>query len=97
MDVLEVCSALSNETRLNLISIIIENGAMTSKQAHDIYEEEYSELRRQTIHAALNQLSDADILEKYYNQDEGGIVYNIQNTKILIELEKMDVIKKNNS
>jgi len=90
MDVLDVCSALSNSTRLNLISILIEEGALTSKQAYEIYVDEYHRLRRQSIHSALNQLVDAGVVQKEYREDKGGIVYILPDKHIKIELEKME-------
>ena len=90
MDVLDVCSALSNSTRLNLVSIIIDEGALTGKQAYEIYVEEHEELRRQSIHSALNQLADANILNKEYREENGGIVYVLPDERIEINLRRME-------
>jgi Fe2+ or Zn2+ uptake regulation protein len=90
MDVLDACSALSNSTRLNLVSIIIDEGALTGKQAYEIYVEEHEEMRRQSIHSALNQLADAGILNKEYREENGGIVYVLPDERIEIDLESME-------
>lgn len=90
MDVLDTCSALSNSTRLNLVSIIIDEGALTGKQAYEIYVEEHEDMRRQSIHSALNQLADAGILNKEYREENGGIVYVLPDERIEIDLESME-------
>lgn len=91
MNVSDVSAALSNKTRLNLISILLDEGAMTGKEAHEKFVERYEDRRRQSIHSALETLVEAELLEKSYDTDVGGIVYEVRNPKLLVDLEAMDV------
>lgn len=91
MDVSEVGAALSNETRLNLITLLLEEGSMTGKRAHELFVERYEKHRRQSIHSALGTLVEAELLEKSYDTEVGGIVYDVRNPLLLIDLEEMDV------
>jgi len=90
MNVLDVCSALSNETRLNLISILLNESPMTGKSAHELFVEQYEDRRRQSIHSALEKLVEAEIVEKSYSKEDGGIVYHIPETRLLIDLETLE-------
>jgi Fe2+ or Zn2+ uptake regulation protein len=91
MDVLDVCAALSNETRLQLITILIENGPMTSIDAHNKFVERFEDRRRQSIHSALETLVEAEVVEKSYSKEDGGIVYEVRNKNLSISLETMKV------
>lgn len=91
MNLSDVSAALSNDTRLNLISILIDEGAMTGKEAHEKFIERHEERRRQSIHSALETLVEAELLEKSYDTDVGGIVYELRNPKLLIDLESMNI------
>ncbi len=91
MDVLDVCSALSNSTRLNLISILLENGPMTSIDAHEEFVDRYEDRRRQSIHSALETLVDAGLVEKFYSKEDGGIVYEVEKKEWQVDLGEMTV------
>lgn len=91
MDVLDVCSALSNETRLQLISILLDKGPMTSKAAHEIFVERYENRRRQSIHSALETLVEAEVVDKSYSNENGGIVYHVPSSRLLVDLESLEV------
>jgi len=89
MNVLDVCAALSNETRLQLITILIEEGPMTSIDAHKEFVERFEDRRRQSIHSALETLVESELVEKSYSKEDGGIVYEVRRTNISIDLEAM--------
>jgi len=91
MGTVEVCSALSNATRLNLVSIVLNEGPLTSKRAHELFIGQYEHRRRQSIHAALETLVEAEILEKSYSREHGGIVYTVRSPQLTIDLESMTV------
>jgi Fe2+ or Zn2+ uptake regulation protein len=91
MDVLGVCSALSNQTRLQLVTILLDEGPMTSKAAHELFVEQYEDRRRQSIHSALETLVDSEVVGKSYSKEDGGIVYHVPEPTLLIELESLDV------
>ena len=91
MEISEVCSALSNATRLNLVSIVSNRGSLTSKRAHELFTSQYEQRRRQSIHAALKTLVEAEILEKSYNREDGGIVYTPEISQLIIDLDSMTI------
>jgi len=91
MDILDVCSALSNETRIYLVSILLDEGPMTSKAAHEKFVEEFKDRRRQSIHAALEKLVEAEVVKKSYSKEDGGIVYHVQEPRLLLDLESLEV------
>jgi Fe2+ or Zn2+ uptake regulation protein len=91
MDVLDTCTALSNDTRLNLISILLDEGPMTSIDTHEIFVERYQERRRQSIHSALETLVESGLLEKSYSKEDGGIVYEVRNRRLTVDLTEMSV------
>lgn len=63
---------------------------MSSKRAHQIYQQEYESYRRESIYKSLEKLVSASLLEKEYDDDE-GIVYVAQTTKIQLNFEEMVV------
>jgi DNA-binding transcriptional ArsR family regulator len=91
MDVLDVCAALSNETRLRLVSILLNEGPMTSKVAHETFVGQYEQRRRQSIHSALETLVEAEIVEKSYSKPDGGIVYDVPDSRLVVDLESLEV------
>jgi Fe2+ or Zn2+ uptake regulation protein len=91
MDILGVCSALSNETRLQLVTILLDNGPITSKAAHEVFTGKYEDRRRQSIHSALETLVEAEIVKKSYSKEDGGIVYHVPEAHLLVDLESLEV------
>lgn len=91
MNILDACSALSNETRLQLVIILLDEGPITSKDAHEIFVEEYGDKRRQSIHSALETLVEAEIVDKSYSKDDGGIVYHVPEPQLLLDLESVEI------
>ena len=90
MNVESVCSALSNPTRRRLLSIVITRGPMSSKQAHELYQQEFETYRRESIYKSLEKLVSADLLEKKYEGDE-GILYVARVTELWLDLENMAI------
>ncbi|WP_424015576.1 hypothetical protein ACOZ35_06265 [Halorubrum xinjiangense] len=91
MNLLDFCAALSNETRLWLVSILLEDGPITSKAAHEIFVKEYEERRRQSIHSALETLVEAEVVSKSYSEENGGIVYQVRESQFIIDLASLEV------
>ena len=91
MEISEVCFALSNTTRLKLISIISNEGPLTSKRAHESFVAQYEQRRRQSIHAALETLVEAEILNKIYSREDGGIVYTVKTSRVTIDFDSMTI------
>jgi DNA-binding transcriptional ArsR family regulator len=92
MDIVEVGSALSNTTRVRLLSIISEHGPLSSKQAHERYVEKFDSKRRESVYKALEKLVDAGILTKFYDREGEGIVYDIEADKLIINFQEMQIV-----
>lgn len=91
MDIAEVSSALSDVTRLRLIEILSNRGAMSSKQAHEEFTDRYNSHRRESIYKALETLVDAEILVKTYSQDTHELMYDVATEKLLIDLKNLEI------
>lgn len=91
MDIIEVCGALSNDTRLRLIEILNEEGAMSSKQAHEEFARRYNSHRRESIYKALETLVNVGLLTKYYDQEKGKIMYDTGIQRLVINLDSLEV------
>lgn len=87
----DVCSALSNQTRRRLLSMVITQGPMSSKRAHELYQQEFEAYRRASIYKSLEKLVSADLLEKNYEENE-GILYAARVMELQLDIKNM-VIK----
>lgn len=63
---------------------------MSSKQAHELYLQEFETYRRESIYKSLEKLVSADLLEKKYEENK-GIIYVARVTKLQLDLEDMAV------
>ncbi|MFK8214523.1 winged helix-turn-helix domain-containing protein [Haloferax volcanii] len=90
MNIEDVCSALSNPTRRRLMSVVIASGPMSSKQAHEIYQQKFETYRRESIYKSLETLVSANLLEKTYDEDD-GLRYSARMTQLQLNLEGMEV------
>jgi Fe2+ or Zn2+ uptake regulation protein len=95
MDLSDVCTALSNETRRKLVEVINSEGPLTNREAHEIFEREYRSLRRESIYKALEKLVSSDILVKEYINDR-GVVYKLDTDKVLLDLREMEAVPMEN-
>lgn len=91
MEIREVCSALSDETRLRLVEVVRDEGPLTSKKAHEVFTDRFTERRRESIYKAMEALVDAELLEKYYDRDGEGLVYQLAHEQLLINLDEMAI------
>lgn len=75
--------------------ILITRGPMSSKQAHELYQQEFQTYRRETIYKSLEKLVSANLLEKKYEENE-GILYVARVTEIYLDIGNMEVEAANN-
>jgi len=88
MDILQIASALSSETRLKLIRVISHN-KLSAVEIYKIYNKTYGEKKhRETIYRELENLVRVNILNKIYLKDEKKIVYELITEKIIFDLIK---------
>lgn len=86
MDVTEVGKALSNETRVNILRLL-DDDSYSSIETFERYEAEYAEgKRRETVYRELENLVEAGLLTKEYNQTAGQIEYELRFQRLLIDL-----------
>jgi len=90
MELIAVSKALSNETRLRLLKIIAtEAGSATG--IHQRYVDEYEDQKhRESVYRALENLVDAELLTKEYQQD-AGLVYQLAHEQVVIDLPAADI------
>lgn len=89
MELREVCYALSDETRLRLLEVVHDEGPLTSKKAHELFVDRFDDRRRESIYKAMESLVDAELLEKFYDRDGKGLVYQLAHERLLIKLDEM--------
>jgi Fe2+ or Zn2+ uptake regulation protein len=90
MDLKQVSQALSNPTRLNLIRIIQENPC-SAAEAHRRYVETYEDKKRESIYRELENLVEASLLIKDYNNEEKEIQYRLSHRMLRVNLETLDI------
>lgn len=91
MDIMEVTSALSDQTRLRLIDIVREEGPLSSKRAHEEFVAKYEDRRRESIYKALENLVDAGLLKKSYEREGEGLVYELQYGRLIVDLHELEI------
>lgn len=85
-----ISSNLKSKTKLNIIKHLSERDASNQ----EIYESVKKYLKinyRSTTYAALKDLQDSGIIEKYYDNEHNQIKYRLIVTVVKIDLENMKI------
>lgn len=90
MNLQAVSQALSNPTRINLIKMIGER-PLSAANAHKEYIEEYDEKKRESIYRELENLVDASLLKKEYNNREKEIQYKLAQEYLRLDLVEVTI------
>jgi len=90
MDLQEVSQALSNPTRINLIKIVGES-PLSAANAHKRYVEMYDGKKRESIYRELENLVDASLLTKEYNNEEKQIQYKLAQEYLGVDLVEITI------
>lgn len=86
MDVTKVGKALSNETRVKILQILADS-PRSSIKTYERYEEKYTEGKhRETVYRELENLVEAGLLTKEYNETASQIEYTFEQRQLLIDL-----------
>jgi Fe2+ or Zn2+ uptake regulation protein len=94
IDIKTVSQALSSDTRLNILKVLI-NGELSSIEVYNKYIEKFKgKKHRETIYRALETLLSADILEKKYDNEKKSLVYSIKYNQLIIDLIEQKVNTK---
>ncbi|MDP2788569.1 MAG: transcriptional repressor [bacterium] len=95
LDLKNVSRALSSDTRLNILKILVNND-LSSIEVYNKYVEKFDgKKHRETIYRALETLLSAGILEKKYSNERKNVVYSIKYNQFIIELINQKVKTKN--
>lgn len=82
MDVEKVCAALASKNRLRIAKALIDK-PLSSIEVYKAVGEELS-LRRESIYKDLEILSDAGVLEKFYDPKEKKLKYRLVKKEVVI-------------
>jgi len=85
MELQKVSQALSNPTRINLLRLIGEE-PLSSAIAHKKYVERYEEKKRESIYRELENLVEASLLAKEYNNNKKEIQYQIVQERFIVDV-----------
>lgn len=89
MEIAKVVKCLNSKTRRNIMRILLQ-GDKTPIEIYNSLGKEGPRYR-QSINKALEILTDAKLVKKYYDNDTKKIKYGIINQKIIIDFLKMEV------
>ena len=92
MDIIKACKALSSDTRLNILRILV-NKRLSAAGVYREYSKSFRDQKhRESIYRALEKLVDAEVLEKEYNKDAKEIVYVLRCKQLIIDLINQKII-----
>lgn len=81
----EVCSVLSNETRLRLLTELHKMGGGTLREIHEKTTSVTGLTHRETTYKYLEQFVDVSLLEKGVNEDD-DVEYQPTDTEVVLRL-----------
>lgn len=87
----EACSAISSKMRLEILKIISirENKSDSIKELlKELNHRGFRVKYRASVYRALEKLSAAGFLKKYYDSEAGGIRYKLLGTHLEVDLKK---------
>lgn len=91
MDVTEIGKALSSETRIKILRLLAES-PQSSIETYEQYERKYEEGKhRETIYRELENLVEAGLLAKEYNQATSQIEYSFKHQQLLVDLSNISI------
>jgi DNA-binding transcriptional ArsR family regulator len=86
MDVTKVGKAISNGTRVKILRILADS-PRSSIETYERYEAKHAEGKhRETIYRELENLVEAGLLTKTYNETASQIEYSLEQRRLLIDL-----------
>lgn len=94
MEITDVGKALSNPTRVNILKLLCGR-PYSASELHRKYIEQYDDDKhRESIYRELENLKEFGLVKKKYKSDEKSLYYEILSTRLLIDLEKLEVAGK---
>ena len=93
-EVLSVVSALNSETRLKYL-LIIKDKSLSTRELQEEYNEHFdTSLRRESVHRGIEDLRDAGLVTRSYDEDENHFTYELVTDSVVIDLAEMVVRSK---
>jgi DNA-binding transcriptional ArsR family regulator len=90
-EVLSVVSSLNSETRLRYLMLLQED-SLSTRELQTEYKERFEEsMRRESVHRGLEDLRDAGILTRVYDEEEKHFKYEPATDSVVIDLARMIV------
>lgn len=82
----EVCSALSSRTRIEILKILARGPKSLKEILNELNERSFKIKYRASVFRALEKLTSAGLVEKYYDREREGINYRLLKTGLNINL-----------
>jgi len=93
MDLTKVCKALSSDTRLKILKILVDKN-LSAANVFKEYRKRDDKRHRESIYRALEKLVDAEILRKEYDEKGKEIVYVLEHKEFTIDLINQRIREK---
>ena len=81
-----VFSALSSRTRIEILKILAVKSGNVVEILNELNSRGFTIKYRESVYRALEKLTAAGLVEKYYDKEEGGIRYKLLGTKLEVDL-----------
>lgn len=90
-EVLGVISALDSETRLRYLLLLSEQ-KLSTRELQEVYNSRYSEsIRRESVHRGIEDLREAGILTRSYDEEQNHFKYELATNRVVIEVEEGEI------
>lgn len=96
-NIVNLLKSLSSETRIELLRIISEKGALSAAEAFREYSTRHKPIRRESIYRELEKMVEAGILDKRYCKNSKRLLYSANISALIIRLErdiKIEIVPK---
>lgn len=91
MDPGPLFSALDSDLRREIMMILHSGPRTVTEVLESLIRRKYSVKYRETVYRALEKLSDAGLIEKYYKRDR-GLCYELVSSKITIQIDNNSIM-----
>lgn len=92
-----VFSALSSRTRIEILRILAVKPRSVIEILNELNNKGFTIKYRESVYRALEKLTAAGLVEKYYDRKEGGIRYKLLRKKIEVDFRTGEVTQVANN
>ena len=86
MEITKIGKALSNETRIKILSLISRDDRSSIETYREYRNEFADDKHRETIYRQLEHLVEVNLVEKYYDDEDQQLKYSLCCRKLLVDL-----------